>query len=137
MKPNRLLNCSEAFYLVWKNHYLAESFCRTSPNNRHRFLVPIAHFPYEKKKIIEKTLLSQKTNLRSFKHCVKYRIILSNFLVWKFCGKALFPQIFGQIANFHTRKFGEISGFYAVKAATDESFISRFNLHCEQVYFLV
>ena len=33
--------------------------------------------------------------------------ISPNFLVWKFCGKAQFPQCdFPQ--NYHTRKFGEI-----------------------------
>ena len=49
--------------------------------------------------------------------------ISPNFLVWKFCGNAQFPQNFGQFGQFkafpqnsHTRKIGEISVFYAVVA---------------------
>ena len=64
-------------------------------------------------------------------HCVKYRKI-PNFLVWKFCGKAQFPHSFGRWCgnfverhsgncafpqNFHTRKLGEITVFYAVVAS--------------------
>ena len=48
----------------------------------------------------------------SMKHCVK------------FCGKAQFPHSFARVAqnygpfpqNFHTRKLGENTVFYAVKA---------------------
>ena len=50
------------------------------------------------------------------------------FLVWKFCGKAQFLKSFGRITrnskenvpfpqNFHTKKFGEVSVFYAVTVA--------------------
>ena len=45
--------------------------------------------------------------------------------MWKFCGKAQFPQIFVRFPqnstetvfaqNFHTRKLGEITVFYVVK----------------------
>ena len=38
----------------------------------------------------------------------KNTVISPNFLVWKFYGKAQFPQ------NFHTRKSGEIVVFFAV-----------------------
>ena len=38
----------------------------------------------------------------------KNPVILSNFLVWKFCGKALFPH------SFHTKKLGETTRFFAV-----------------------
>ena len=43
----------------------------------------------------------------------KNPVISPNFLVWKFCGKAQFPHCaFPQ--NLHTRKLGEITGFFAV-----------------------
>ena len=39
----------------------------------------------------------------------KNTVISPNFLVWKFCGKDFaFPQ------NFHTKKLGEITVFFAV-----------------------
>ena len=48
-------------------------------------------------------------------------VILPNFLVWKFCGKAQFLHSFGQFPcetafpqNFHTRQLGEIRVFFAV-----------------------
>ena len=54
-------------------------------------------------------------------------VISPNFLVWKFCGKTQFPHSFGRITrkyaetafpqNFHTRKFGENTVFYAVSPA--------------------
>ena len=66
---------------------------------------------------------------------VKYRLrydtayntlILPNFLVWKFCEKAPFSHSFGQFTrnsaetdfpqNFHTRKLGKITAFYALWA---------------------
>ena len=54
-------------------------------------------------------------------HCVK-------FLVWKFCGKTQFPHFLcGNCAfpqNFHTRKLGEITAFYAVLLAICISFHS-------------
>ena len=42
--------------------------------------------------------------------------------MWKFCGKAQFPHIFGRgncafPQNFHPRKLGEIMIFYAVSEA--------------------
>ena len=40
-------------------------------------------------------------------HC-EHTVISPGFLVFKFCGKAQFPQ------NFHTRKSGEITVFFAV-----------------------
>ena len=49
----------------------------------------------------------------------------------KLCGKCAFPQ------KFHTRKFGEITIFLAVKTTVCESFISRINIYFEQVYFFV
>ena len=57
-------------------------------------------------------------------HCVKYRNF-TNFLVWKFCGKTQFPHSFGQFArnyaeippNFHTRKLGKITVFFAVNVS--------------------
>ena len=57
----------------------------------------------------------------------KNTVISPNFLVWKFYGKEQFPHSFGRIAqnyvetsfpqNFHTRKLGEITIFYAVKSS--------------------
>ena len=51
----------------------------------------------------------------------KNTVISPNFLVWKFCGKAQFPNSFGKLCrncafpqNFHTRKLGEITVFSAV-----------------------
>ena len=54
----------------------------------------------------------------------KNNVILPNFLVWKFCGKAQFPQSFRRFAhnivettfqqNFHSRKFDDITVSYAV-----------------------
>ena len=76
---------------------MGETFNRISSLNRHRFLVPVAHFPHEKGNNRE-DFFPKKTNLRSFKHCVKYRNN-TKFPVWKLCGKAQFPQSFGQIAR--------------------------------------
>ena len=57
----------------------------------------------------------------SYLNTTKNTVISSNFLVWKFCGKAESPDSFGQIVqnytetafpqNFHTRKLGEITVF--------------------------
>ena len=50
-------------------------------------------------------------------YTTKNTVISPNFLVWKFGGKAQFPHSFGRCAfpqNFHTRKFREITVFYAV-----------------------
>ena len=47
------------------------------------------------------------------KRTAKNTTISPNFLVWKFCGKAQFPQ------NFHTWKLGEISVFFAVEDETN------------------
>ena len=51
----------------------------------------------------------------------KNSVISPNFKMWKFCGKAQFQYSFGQISrncafpqNFHTRKLGEITEFFAV-----------------------
>ena len=54
----------------------------------------------------------------------KNTVVSPIFLVWKFCGKAQLPHSFairpklcGSCAipqNFHTRKLGEITVFYAV-----------------------
>ena len=44
-------------------------------------------------------------------------VISPNFLVWTFCGKAISPKLCGNCVfpqNFHTRKSGEITAFYAV-----------------------
>ena len=51
--------------------------------------------------------------------------------MWKFCGKAQFPQSFGRIArnsaktvfpqNLHVRDFGEITGFYVVNPSTKQT----------------
>ena len=52
----------------------------------------------------------------------KYTVISPDFLVWKFCGKAQFPHSFGRWGNctfpqnFHARKSGEITVFFAVKS---------------------
>ena len=52
----------------------------------------------------------------------KNTVISPNFLVWKFCGKAQFPHsLCGNCAlpqNFHTRKLGEITVFFAVPELT-------------------
>ena len=51
-------------------------------------------------------------------HTVKNTAISPDFLVCKFCGKAQFPHSFGRNyafpQNFHTRKSGEITVFFAV-----------------------
>ena len=47
----------------------------------------------------------------------KTPVISPNFLVWKFCGKAQIPHSCGNCAfpqNFHTRKSGEITVFFAM-----------------------
>ena len=45
-------------------------------------------------------------------------VMSPNFLVWKFCGKAQFVRNYGGNCafpqNFHTRKLGEVTVFYAV-----------------------
>ena len=61
--------------------------------------------------------------LDSTAHTAKNTVISSDFLLWKFCGKARFLHSFGQRPklcgncafpqNFHTRKSGEIN-FFAV-----------------------
>ena len=123
---------------------MVETFNRISPYKKPRFPVPIAH---ERKGMIEKPFFPEKTNLRSFKHYVKYRNI-TNFpgveILWKGTVSTKFranpPKLYGNCAfpqNLYTRKFTKIAVFYAVKAAAEESFISRFNLYREQVYFLV
>ena len=64
-------------------------------------------------------------------HCNNYffskerKSLQSDFMVWTFCGKKQFPHSFGQRPklcenrafpqNFHTRKLGEITIFYAVE----------------------
>ena len=61
-----------------------------------------------------------------FFHTAQNTVVSHNFLVGKFCEKARFPNSFGQFAtrpklcgncafpqNFHTRKLGEITAFYA------------------------
>ena len=64
-------------------------------------------------------------------------------MMWKFCGKAQFPQSFGQVVQNSTEtvRFHKISTprnlLKFVKATAEESFISRFGLYREQVYFLV
>ena len=56
-------------------------------------------------------------------YTAKNPVISPNFLLWKFCGKAQFPEfhscpkLCGNCAfpqNFHTRKLGQITGFFAV-----------------------
>ena len=49
----------------------------------------------------------------------KSTVISPDFLVWKFCGKARFPHSFGRFArkNFHTKKSGGITIFFAVSQA--------------------
>ena len=58
-------------------------------------------------------------------HTAKNTVISRNFLVWKFCGKAQLPHSFRRFArkyaetvsfpqNFHTKKLGQITVFYAV-----------------------
>ena len=62
----------------------------------------------------------------SLSNTVKNTAISPNFLVWKFCGKAQLLHRFGRFArnyarncafpqNFHIRKLGEITVFYAVR----------------------
>ena len=78
----------------------------------------MAHFPHERKEIIE--IFSTRL-IYVHLNTAFNTVILSNFLVCEFCGKAQFPQCFGQIAKFEQR---EIMVFYAVRATADESFIS-------------
>ena len=55
-----------------------------------------------------------------FLNTAKNNLILPNFLVWKFCGKAQFairPKLCGNCAfpqHFHTRKLGELTVFFTV-----------------------
>ena len=61
-------------------------------------------------------------------HCVNYRIILANFLVWRFCGETQFPKSIGRCPKlcgncvfsqtFHSGKLAEITVFYAVSLNT-------------------
>ena len=39
-----------------------------------------------------------RMRIRNTEHCIKSTKISPNFLVWKFCEKAQFPQSFGQVA---------------------------------------
>ena len=56
-----------------------------------------------------------------FSSTAKNTIILSTFLVWKFCGKTKFPHNLGKRfwgsctfpQNFHAKKLGEITVFFA------------------------
>ena len=59
-----------------------------------------------------------------FENTTRNSVILPNFLVWKFCGKARFPHRFGRFdyvgnctfpQSFHTRKLGENTVFFAVE----------------------
>ena len=65
---------------------------------------------------------------------LKNTVISPNFLVWTFCGKAQFPQSFGRRRNyaetvfrqnFHTRKLGQITVFYAVNTTQGHFVYSR------------
>ena len=49
-----------------------------------------------------------KIKLLTIFNTAKSTVILLNFLVWKLCRNSSFPQ------NFHTRKLGEITVFFAV-----------------------
>ena len=57
-----------------------------------------------------------------FPSTAKNTVISPNFLVWKFYGKAQFPHSFGRKLcrncvfpqNFHAKKLGEITVFFAV-----------------------
>ena len=64
-------------------------------------------------KIKIKKKKNSRTNL-STGHTAKNPVILPNFLVWKFCEKAQFLQNCAFPQNFHTRKLGEIMGFFVV-----------------------
>ena len=47
--------------------------------------------------------ISARIVLYHYIHCVK-TVVSTNFLVWNFCGKAQFPQIFGRIKKFPHQK---------------------------------
>ena len=56
----------------------------------------------------------------------KNTVISTDFLVWKFCGKANRSKLCGNCAfpqNFHTRKSGEITVFFAVSSTDNAIFI--------------
>ena len=86
-----------------------------------------------------------KENNRSFKltsnTTATNTVISPNSLVWKFCVKAQFPwnvihyarnhpEIGAFTQNFHTRKLGEITVFFAVYIVTS----NRFGLQCTVKY---
>ena len=69
-----------------------------------------------------------KKSPSSVGHTAKSTVISPYFLVWKFCGKARFPHRFRASRpklcrdcafpqNFHTKKSGEITVFFAVSAS--------------------
>ena len=56
----------------------------------------------------------------STKNTALNTVVSPNFLVWKFCAEAQFPQSLGRfvcvsLQNFHTRKLGETIVLYAVE----------------------
>ena len=55
----------------------------------------------------------------------KNTVISPDFLCGSFCGKAQFPKLCGNCGfprNFHTRKSGEITVFFAVVDEENEQF---------------
>ena len=70
---------------------------------------------------------------------VKNTVISPNFLVWKYCGKVQFPHSFGHPKlcgncafpqNFHTRKLGEITVFFAVLPSSIIQWRKDLNCSC-------
>ena len=62
-----------------------------------------------------------KSKTKRVASTAKNTVISPDFPVWRFCGKAKFPHSFGRTTqnftfpqNFHTRKSGEITLFFAV-----------------------
>ena len=84
-----------------------------------RFFSRLIIFTKPAKKISDVTLGTTAKNI----------VISPNFRVWKFCRSTQFPHSFGWIArnyaetafpqNFHTRKLGEITVFFAVHLGND------------------
>ena len=69
---------------------------------------------------VSRHIYAEKNRNFGDSYTAKNTVISPDFLVWKFCGKAQFPHSFGRFAgncaipqNFHTRKSGEITVFFA------------------------
>ena len=74
------------------------------------------------KSFVHKTFRRRPGHLLNVLHCEKY-LDFTNFLMWKFCGKAQFPHSFRQFA----RNYAETVPFYK---------ISTHGIFCSVMYVL-